>query len=221
MSVQYPVQCINSPSQHFAGRNSLRTAVAYMNLTEELESNKLAAGFLWLIESYVPWHSVAITLAELCREPRGVLADEAWALVLKGFEKWGEQMAGSKRGMLWRPVKNLMRKARAERARERNFVNPQNLSLGPGLQSRQTDVGLLDFDMGTTQDDPHEVLGGVEKTTIPAGKTTFEMDATGGDLLYADAQQISSNWDLWNDFVLEITADNGDVMNFQGDAWIP
>ncbi|KAA8575576.1 hypothetical protein EYC84_004714 [Monilinia fructicola] len=87
-----------------------------------MKSQKGGFGFF---QTYVPWHAIAVALAELCAEPTGPLADEAWEVVQYHYNKWSEHVADTKDGMIWRPVKNLLKRARAARGRERGFSGSQ------------------------------------------------------------------------------------------------
>ncbi len=120
--IQYPLQSRKSAPQDYPRGQSLRTVVAYLTIGELIEENESAAGFTWFFNTYVPWHALAVALAELCTETQGPLADRAWAVIDKGYRKWSERVADTKQGMLWRPVKRLMKRARAARLRDQGFT---------------------------------------------------------------------------------------------------
>lgn len=216
--MQYPLQCVYSTSQHFSKGQSLRTAIAFLNICELLEQTKEAERFLWFLKTYVPWHALAVALAELCKENSGPLADQAWDIINKGFAKWGARMADSQEGILWRPVKSLMKKAQA--ARERGKIHAQqpmgnssgsistpptgNDNFGEGEYSPQRNrissadpVSLYNFD-----------------SLLPEGYPSLGVDTS--DLL--DSLQLdtdltnntSANWEYWNEFLFDVDTAHND-----------
>lgn len=133
LSTQYPLQRRKSTYRVLPRGQSLRTAIAYLNLNEELQQHEGCEGWFWLFKTYVPWHAIAVALAELCAEPTGPLADEAWGVIEHHYNKWSEYVADTKDGMIWRPVKNLLKRAKAERRRERAFSGSQASGATPTL----------------------------------------------------------------------------------------
>ncbi|KAB8304877.1 hypothetical protein EYC80_004208 [Monilinia laxa] len=122
---QYPLQRRKSTNRVLPRGQSLRTATAFLNLIEEMWQYEKSKGWFWFFQTYVPWHAIAVALAELCAEPTGPLADEAWEVIQYHYNKWSEYVADTKDGMIWRPVKNLLKRARAARGRERGFSGSQ------------------------------------------------------------------------------------------------
>ncbi|RAL67859.1 hypothetical protein DID88_008585 [Monilinia fructigena] len=122
---QYPLQRRKSTNRVLPRGQILRTATAFLNLTEEMWQYEKSKGWFWYFQTYVPWHAIAVALAELCAEPTGKLADEAWEVIQYHYNKWSEYVADTKDGMIWRPVKNLLKRARAARGRERGFSGSQ------------------------------------------------------------------------------------------------
>ncbi|TGO86872.1 hypothetical protein BPOR_0270g00060 [Botrytis porri] len=122
---QYPLQRRKSTHRVLPRGQSLHTAMAYLNLMEEMWQHEPSKGWLWFFESYVPWHAIAVALAELCAEPTGTLADQAWEVIEYHYNRWSEYVADTKDGMIWRPVKNLLKRAKAARRRERGLSDSQ------------------------------------------------------------------------------------------------
>ncbi|KAF7961174.1 hypothetical protein EAE96_000841 [Botrytis aclada] len=122
---QYPLQRRKSTHRVLPRGQSLRTAMAYLNLTEEVWQHDPSKGWFWFLQTYVPWHAIAVALAELCAEPTGPFADQAWEVIEFHYNKWSEYVADTKDGMIWRPVKNLLKRAKAARRRERGFSDSQ------------------------------------------------------------------------------------------------
>ena len=63
-------------------------------------------------KEWVPWHALAVTLAEICTDPQRPLAREAWPVACVCFERYRQVVADSNSGMLWRPIARLMKRAR-------------------------------------------------------------------------------------------------------------
>lgn len=114
--IQFPLQSRPSASRpEFSRMQGLRTVIAYLELIGVIEENSNSEDFLWLFHTYVPWHPVAVALAELINNPKGPLADKIWEVVTRKYKKWGELIADTKEGMLWRPLKKLYKRAQAAR----------------------------------------------------------------------------------------------------------
>ncbi|KAK3110990.1 hypothetical protein LTR53_014179 [Teratosphaeriaceae sp. CCFEE 6253] len=67
----------------------------------------------WLI--WVQWHPLSVALAGLCSIRGTALADRAWAIVERMYERQLRHVADTRHGMLWRPIEKLYKKANAFR----------------------------------------------------------------------------------------------------------
>ncbi|GKT41833.1 bikaverin cluster transcription factor bik5 [Colletotrichum spaethianum] len=118
LSAQYPFTpraATAAAKPRVARETMLRTAVNTIELVE-LSTVTYRERFGWWIDSYVQWHPLAVALAELCVQTRGELVDRAWAVVDRNFNGMRDRIADTRRGTLWRPLRKLLRKARAARA---------------------------------------------------------------------------------------------------------
>lgn len=122
---QYPLQRRKSTNRVLPRGQSLRTAMAFLNLSEELWQHEKSRGFFWFLQTWVPWHAIAVALAELCAEPTGPLADQSWEAIQYHYNKWSDYVADTKDGMIWRPVKHLLKRAKAARGREAGLGGSQ------------------------------------------------------------------------------------------------
>jgi hypothetical protein len=216
--VQYPLECVYSTSQHFARGQSLRTATAFLNLCELLEQTESAARFLWFLETYVPWHALAVALAELCKETVGPLANQAWAIIDRGYGKWGERIADSRDGILWRPIKSLMKKARAARAHGQSLAEPQSApsqpSLEPSSSASHHGISQPGFRAEPSQSDSLDLLYfGISGSTAA---TTYSSSGLGtlnssDDIHLTEDRVNTSQWDHWNEFLFDVGAPHGDL----------
>ncbi|KAK2048219.1 fungal-specific transcription factor domain-containing protein, partial [Colletotrichum somersetense] len=117
LSAQYPFtpRAASVAKPRVARETMLRTAVNTIELVE-FSTAMYRERFGWWIDSYVQWHPLAVALAELCVQTRGELVDRAWAVVDRNFNGMRDRIADTRRGTLWRPLRKLLRKARAARA---------------------------------------------------------------------------------------------------------
>ncbi|EME46905.1 C6 transcription factor-like protein [Dothistroma septosporum NZE10] len=69
----------------------------------------------WRRMPWVPWHAIGVALAGLCSIRGTDQANEAWILVEQSMACYGENVADSPTGMLWRPIAKLYQKAKAFR----------------------------------------------------------------------------------------------------------
>jgi hypothetical protein len=91
----------------------LKLAVNAMSDSEAIAKDPEAEGWRWMV--WVQWHALAVSLAGLCSIRDTELADAAWELVERAYERYSGQVADTRSGMLWRPIEKLYRKASAFR----------------------------------------------------------------------------------------------------------
>ncbi|KIW30712.1 uncharacterized protein PV07_02419 [Cladophialophora immunda] len=98
------------------------TSVEVIEFSHLLEKNENTAKWGWLFRTYMQWQSVAFALSEICARPPGPDVDRAWRAVESVY---GERMMNSKyqKGMLWKPLRHLMAKAKARRAAQQAESN--------------------------------------------------------------------------------------------------
>lgn len=136
------------------------TSVEVLEFSHLLETEKTTLKWGWLFRTYVQWHAVAFVLSQLCIRTSGPEVDKAWAAVDSVFEEWGGVVAASKRGLLWKPLRKLMTRARAVRARElerlRRFPLDGSIGPAPGICPTSMPLG-----------DPNDV------STMPPGFPAF------------------------------------------------
>jgi hypothetical protein len=110
-----------------------RTSIDIIKYTRLLETQKKSMKWSWMFRTNIQWHAVALLLSELCVRVTGSAVDEAWFLVEGVFSEWGGSVSSYKKSMLWKPIRKLMAKARAVRAKqlEKERLFPLDGSLGP------------------------------------------------------------------------------------------
>lgn len=110
----------------------LRLAADNLQMLMEIHLNPEFAPWRWCTALWVPWHALAVALAELCvcKDPAAMA--KYWPIVEKVFhESTYLMISDSQHMMLWRPLKKLMAQARA---RNRELLG----SGSPSIPLRQT-----------------------------------------------------------------------------------
>ena len=93
----------------------LSLSVVVLEKVHQLNTDPAASPYRWLSHTYVQWHALAVTVAELCVRTEGSLVERAWAVLIPVFRQASQHVADSDGGMIWRPIKKLMSKARGLR----------------------------------------------------------------------------------------------------------
>lgn len=120
------------------------TSIEVIEFSALLETETTTLKWGWLFRTYVQWHAVAFVLSQLCVRTSGPQVEKAWAAVDSVFDEWGGVVSASKRGMLWKPLRKLMARARAARQREleKKCRYPLDGSLGPSSVSAMNLSGV-------------------------------------------------------------------------------
>ena len=115
--IYHPIEHPDRPGArpNVSGEQLLETAVDILEYSHLLDTEPSAAQWRWFFRTYVQWHSLATTLAELCVQTKGRSVERAWRMVDLVFDDWSARIADSPNGMLWRPMKKLLAKAQAKR----------------------------------------------------------------------------------------------------------
>ncbi|RGP79855.1 transcription factor [Fusarium longipes] len=134
LNMQYPFNGGPAPDRPRVSKETmLRTAISIIELRERMTKNQWEDRFAWWTDTYVQWHPLAVALAELCVQTEGELVEKAWVVVERTFPSSREHIADTAKGSLWRPIKKLLKKARAARTEallKRMDLN-SNLNLDP------------------------------------------------------------------------------------------
>lgn len=91
----------------------LKIAVDALSQNEKVYADPESQPWRWLV--WVQWHPLSVALAGLCSIRGTELAEKAWAVVDRNFERQWRYVADSRQGMLWRPIEKLYKKAVAFR----------------------------------------------------------------------------------------------------------
>ena len=115
--IWHPIDSTDQPNTrpNVSGEQLLQASVQVLEYSHLLDTAPAAAQWRWFFKTYVQWHSLATTLAELCVQTKGPLVEKAWRIVDLVFDDLSARIADSPNGMLWRPMKKLRSKAQAKR----------------------------------------------------------------------------------------------------------
>ena len=113
---------------HVPGSNLLRLSVDILQKTETLHRDPRGHPWRWFEGIFVPWHALAVAIAELCGCEDAALIERYWDTVEGAFERFGGLVADEKEGMLWKPMERLMERARAKRESLRAVFTPESAS---------------------------------------------------------------------------------------------
>ena len=152
------------------------TSVEVIEFSRLLETEKATVKWGWLFRTYVQWHALAFVLSQLCLRTKGPQVDKAWVVIEGVFDDWGGTVSSNQRGMMWKPLRKLMARARAarQRALERRAQFPLDGSLGPAITTPLvTEPGaMMNGSAGDFHFSPSSILPGTIGTLGSHGNTT-------------------------------------------------
>lgn len=93
----------------------LQAAVDVLAKSQALIDDPRAHAWRWMGHMFVPWHGLAVAIAELCICDDPFLWEMFWAPVERAYGRLGGLVADSRQGMLWKPMEKLMTRAQAKR----------------------------------------------------------------------------------------------------------
>ncbi|KPM43350.1 hypothetical protein AK830_g3180 [Neonectria ditissima] len=216
LNIQYPFAGGITASRPRVSRETmLRTSLSVMELRERMTQREWGDRYAWWTDTYVQWHPLAVALAELCVQTQGELVDRAWAVVERNFPSSRDHVADYSSGALWRPIKKLLKKARAARAeallKALNINEPSSLPPVPPAQpiSRVAE-SLLDPAQPPILDGSNELMGHSYDTTTMDPSILFEYPP---ELLMMDLgpemdQNNATEWSMWNEFLKDTKLDD-------------
>ncbi|KAI4140836.1 MAG: hypothetical protein LQ341_003683, partial [Variospora aurantia] len=158
--VHHPLQREDFDSKELSEETKdrlFRTSVDIIQWSSVLEKEPSTKKWGWIFRTYVQWHAVAFVLSQLCVRTKGAEADRAWQAIGEILGDINAQLSTPKRGMLWKPLRRLLKRAQAVRAKalEQQKMFPLDGSLGPampGLDAPMDPISLTGNDMAFAMD---------------------------------------------------------------------
>lgn len=215
----------------------LHLSVEVMEKAIRVSSDPSFGPFRWISRIWVQWHSLAVTIAELCVQTEGPTVERAWTIVNTVFEETARHVADSDKGRLWRPIKKLMNKAQIVRKKhlEDTAAIPSFLPTRKALEpTNQTapwpDTQPFDFNMMEMEVMP-QLLGGslglvpqLQQTVTSTEPAPINFDPwvnTGpSDQVDYNNELDQMAWTNWETFIDDFQA-NGDYSPGQEGAIPP
>ncbi|KAJ5833273.1 hypothetical protein N7474_001584 [Penicillium riverlandense] len=151
---------------HVPGEDLLRLAADNLQKLHESDSDPATASWMWFDYLWVPWHGLAVVLAELCvcKDPETLL--KYWPVVEQVYHQSSYVIAESKNGMLWKPLKKLMNQAKA---RKRELLGSQSSGEAiPQVPSRVDSINST-LKQSVSQPDREQLNPTPTTTTIAMG----------------------------------------------------
>ncbi|KAJ5835730.1 Transcription factor [Penicillium robsamsonii] len=93
----------------------LKIAADNLHWSQEAYDYPGAASWRWYGSMWVPWHALAVALAELCVCKSPAVMSKYWTVVDEVYQRSRFIIADSQHGMLWRPLERLMSQAKTRR----------------------------------------------------------------------------------------------------------
>jgi len=149
------------------------TSIEVIEFSRLLETEKTTMKWGWLFRTYVQWHALAYVLSQLCTRTRGPEVDKAWMVIETIFDSWGGSVSSNQRGMLWKPLRKLLAKARGERSKalQKQARFPLDGSIGPSVNSLGLAPGAMSSINGTNDFLAFDTSMPISSTDFPAMMT--------------------------------------------------
>ena len=170
------------------------TSVEVIEFSRLLETDRSTIKWGWLFRTYVQWHALAFVLSELCLRTTGSAVEKAWAVIESALADEETHISSNQRGMLWKPLRKLLIKAKAARMKGLQDQSrfPLDGSLGPNNSSLGMPPGPMSTMDGITDFVAFDTTSSVDG--FPLMMTSQSMNPTGlGQQQYLQMDQMQSN----------------------------
>lgn len=150
------------PFQRIDGGSSLpqeirdklfQTSVENVEYSLLLENENRTKKWGWLFRTYVQWHAIAFLLSELCVRTEGESVERAWKAIdfvlnrrFLDDSNYSSHTSNKMKSHLWKPIKRLMEKAKAERAKAVIRAQEEQRAKAKAQSQAQTQPSTSAFD---------------------------------------------------------------------------
>jgi hypothetical protein len=100
---------------HIRGDGLLKLSLEVLQKIQALHHDPRSRPWRWFEGIFVPWHALAVAIAELCVCEDPALMENCWSIVESAFARFCAKVADSQQGLLWKPMEKLMARARSRR----------------------------------------------------------------------------------------------------------
>ncbi|KAL4741879.1 fungal-specific transcription factor domain-containing protein [Aspergillus similis] len=128
--IHHPITRSDLESQvsHESRESLFITSIEVTEFARLIKEDKNTQKWSWMFDAHMQWHAIAMVLSELCVRPLSPLTDRAWVAVTTVYDDW-LQTAKQRKGMLWRPLAKLMKRAGALRKRQLAEIENQHVAV--------------------------------------------------------------------------------------------
>jgi hypothetical protein len=213
LSLRYPLQAQDQPIYPNTGttRNqTLGIAVLILETMNMCENDPKSVWFKWVGRTWVQWHPLAVVLTELCVQTKGPLVHQAWAVVESLWGTFGERVADTTEGILWKPLKRLLKKARAayqEAALERDVHRIGDITANGVAQPLSYPIFDLS-QMEINEYNPSLLFSSCAPADAQMGTlwnnsdTSYNMNTIPQNIINTDYSN-QANWAVWQGFLMD------------------
>ena len=199
------------------------TSVEVVEFTHLLEKNENTAKWGWFFRTYMQWQSVAFALSEICIRPPGPDVERAWRAIDSVYDDRVIKNSKYQKGMLWKPLRHLMAKARVRREAQRaaqttgtdTFFTDVDSSTGLHKFAQDYPDNFISNTIeafGMTLDQPYSETVPSQPATTPSTRVLETMHANLG----RDQSQGGTNETTWTPGQMSMSHD--EILNF---GWSP
>lgn len=218
LMLYYPLRHQGRSEQVHSSDQGLQIALRYLKSNELIEQHPSSAGFTWLLRTHAPWQAVAVASAEICNQPHSTLADAAWEIIENRLSDWSGRLSSPKEAILWGPIRNMLKRARAARQHSQQSVEAHqgpNTS-DPGLSLLDPNASVAS-DLGCDPDNSAPGYGTQSLNNFPLLGEIPEQRLDDFSFASIDsmapnfaAPDASGNLGNWDDFIYDVNALTGE-----------
>jgi hypothetical protein len=207
LSLRYPLRAQDQPVYtNTTPDQTLHTAVLILEIMNLYENNPKSLDFKWVGRTWVQWHPLAVVLAELCVQTEGPLVDRAWAAVESVWNTYGERVADTTGGMLWKPLKRLLKKAQAAYQEAATKREVQSGDLFAKDVARTLPDPMSDLTQMAINEYNQSLLLGSRTPQVPTGddfETSYNTVPIPQNTTNTDDYGNQINWAVWQGFLID------------------
>jgi hypothetical protein len=133
LKVHYPLSRMETLDASMRDQLFL-TSIEVLELSSLLLTHPPISKWAWHSQTHIQWHAVAFVLSEICSRPSSHDCDRAWEHVTAVYDRWARKEK-EKKGIMWRPIKSLMAKAKYVREMQKLGTRTHTRILGGGTSS--------------------------------------------------------------------------------------
>lgn len=136
---------MTKPPPNISGESILNMASDMFENVWDMRQNPKLEPYAWYGHMYNKWHPIAVVAAELCVQTEGPAVERAWSTLELVYAESAKGIADSNKGMLWKPIEKLMKRARAIRAAKSSGASMDTFMAESGLRPKQSTTSSTSY----------------------------------------------------------------------------